>query len=119
MRSNGHREWTKELFASRFRPHHETVRHRVTERRPRNLDKLLVSRPPGSAVMLPDRPYVYLGLRFRHPAELPENAEDTEKWSERSDPSTKSPIQQTSGRFVEGLDQSDRHPVEVHDDGLF
>jgi putative DNA primase/helicase len=77
LRTNGHREWSKELFHPRFKQHDETKRHRVAERRTMKLHGL--SRHP-SVVDLP-RPrqaLVYAGVRFRNSDEVNEDvAEDS------------------------------------------
>jgi hypothetical protein len=63
LRANGHKEWSKETFGPRFAAHVETVRHRVVEKRPRQLPTL--HRYGWSVKPLPQRPAVYLGVRFR------------------------------------------------------
>ena len=86
MKSNGHSDWSKELFGSRFKAHEETKRHHVEERRPRNLQNLFVSRPPNVEERVKERPHVYGGVRFRAAYETSEDADDAQReWSERSD----------------------------------
>lgn len=119
MRSNGHHEWSKELFGSRFRAHHETARHRVVEQRPRTLDNLTVSPPPGILPTRPARPYVYVGLRFRCADEVSEDAGDAGTRSERSDPSTKPGTREGSLKFAEGSDRSDHGPLEAPSESRF
>lgn len=64
LRTNGHNEWSKELFGPRFVQHAETVRHGVTETRPR--EPVGLSRYGFSAAHPPDRARVYQGVRFRN-----------------------------------------------------
>jgi putative DNA primase/helicase len=63
LRSNGHNEWSRETFGPRFSQHVETLRHRVAEARPRQLP--LLDRY-GWERSLPQRPVIYLGVRFRN-----------------------------------------------------
>jgi P4 family phage/plasmid primase-like protien len=107
MKSNGHHEWSKELFATRFGAHHETARHRIVEQRPRSLHNLLISTPPGTTATHPARPYLYRGLRFRYPDEVYEETGDAGVRSERSDPSEKPPTRGGSQEFADRSDQSD------------
>jgi putative DNA primase/helicase len=62
LSSNGHNQWSKELFGPRFAQHAETVRRRVEMTRPNQLNGL--SRF-GSLGALPVRPSVYQGVRFQ------------------------------------------------------
>jgi putative DNA primase/helicase len=63
LRSNGHNEWSKELFGPRFAQHEQTIRHGVTRAKPRKLVGL--SRPPLAFSTLSARPEVYQGVRFQ------------------------------------------------------
>jgi hypothetical protein len=63
LKANGHNEWSKELFGPRFAQHTETVRHRVTACRPRQLGKLSRYGWPGQEI--PVRPSVYQAVRFQ------------------------------------------------------
>jgi phage/plasmid-associated DNA primase len=108
MKANGHHEWPKELFGSRFKAHAETKRHGVEERRPRNLDDLDVSRPCGAVETLPGRPYVYLGVRFRRPGEIDENIEENARRSKRSDRSGNSPYARDPEKSLDRSDRSDQ-----------
>jgi P4 family phage/plasmid primase-like protien len=63
LRSNGHNEWSRELFGPRFVQHDETVGHGVTWARPR--DPVGLSRPGLASSTLPARPAVYQGVRFQ------------------------------------------------------
>jgi putative DNA primase/helicase len=63
LRSNGHNEWSKELFGPRFAQHAETVRHGVAIARPQYAEGL--SRPPMSFSTPPARARVYRGVRFQ------------------------------------------------------
>jgi P4 family phage/plasmid primase-like protien len=86
MKANGHHEWSKELFHSRFKSHAETGRYRLEERRPRHLD-VNVSRPPGAMDQPSERPHIYVGVRFRTLGERTECIEEQSSWSKRSDTS--------------------------------
>jgi putative DNA primase/helicase len=63
LKSNGHNEWSKELFGPRFAQHSETARHGVEATRSRQVDGL--SRFGFSLGDLPTRPKVYQGVRFQ------------------------------------------------------
>jgi putative DNA primase/helicase len=63
LRSNGHNEWSKELFGPRFVQHGETVRHGVEVKQPRQPEGL--SRYGWPIQELPSRPKVYQGVRFQ------------------------------------------------------
>jgi putative DNA primase/helicase len=63
LNSNGHNHWSKELFGPRFAQHAETIRCRVEMVRPRQLNGL--SRFGSGLGALPDRPWVYQGVRFQ------------------------------------------------------
>ena len=71
LKSNGHIEWSKELFGPRFAQHNETTRHRVTEARPRpeQLKTKTVSTRALASIPLPSRPIVYSGVRFQTAAD--------------------------------------------------
>ena len=112
---NGHNGWSKELFGSRFRDHAETVRHRVEERRPRDLDNRRVSRRVASMAPLPDRPRVYMGVRFREPGDKDENLKKDGEWSERSDPLGTSLHEGDLGKVGNGSDRLDQACCEGGD----
>jgi P4 family phage/plasmid primase-like protien len=85
LKSNGHREWSKELFHPRFRSHVETVRHHVEERRTMKLDGL--SRPFGAPPQgLPKQALVYLGVCFRALGDIDENIRKNSEVAEVADP---------------------------------
>lgn len=108
MKSNGHHEWSKELFHGRFKEHVETVRHNVIERRPRNRQEQ-ISRPPGVPWQdLPDRPCIYLGIQFRAPDDVNENTERTA--SGQSGQTVSEPVTREADpkKAQEGSDQSDQ-----------
>jgi P4 family phage/plasmid primase-like protien len=63
LHSNGHNEWSKELFGPRFAQHAETVRYGIAVARPRTPEGL--SRPPVSFSTPPMRAAVYQGVRFQ------------------------------------------------------
>lgn len=63
LKSNGHNEWSKELFGPRFVQHGETVRHGVEGKRTTQLEGL--SRPAMAFSDVPPRAYVYQGVRFQ------------------------------------------------------
>ena len=108
MKSNGHHEWSKELFHSRFKGHVETARHNVVERRPRHLPAQ-TSRPPGPPWPdLPGRPCVYLGVRFRVLDEIDENTEEDREWSDRTDHLGTCTRESDPKKVLEGSDQSDQ-----------
>ena len=107
MEQNGHRGWPKELFGSRFCPHAETAGHGVAEGRPRNLDDLSVSRPPGTLEGLPARPRVYIGVRFRTGMD-DEKDQRNSTWSERSDPKATFTRETDPRKVDEGLDRLDQ-----------
>lgn len=108
MKSNGHHEWSKELFHGRLKGHVETVRYNVIERRPRNLREQ-ISRPPGAPWQdLPDRPCIYLGVQFRATDEVDENTEENREWSERSDRPGTCTREADPKKVPEGSDQSDQ-----------
>jgi phage/plasmid-associated DNA primase len=108
MTSNGHNEWSRELFAARFTGHAETAKHHIEERRPRNLDGHSISRWPGARAELPQRPYVYVGVRFRGPGDLDENTEESGGRSERSDPMATLSHEADHGKVAERVDHSDQ-----------
>ena len=111
MEANGHHGWSRELFGSRFRTHAETARHHVEEHRPRTLDDLRVSRPVGSIASFPERPRVYVGVRFLAPGEIDEIDEKTKengKWSTRSTPSGTSLYRDDPRKVLEGVDLVDQ-----------
>ena len=86
LQSNGHHEWSKELFHPRFKAHTETARHRVEERRTTKLEGL--SRAPGLPWQdAPVRAFVYDGVRFRTDSEIDENIQDDDGVAEMADPS--------------------------------
>lgn len=62
---NGHKGWSKELFHPRFRSHSETTKHGVERRRPKTLKGLSRSALNPFDTKLPQRPEVYVGVRFR------------------------------------------------------
>ena len=111
MEANGHNGWSRELFGSRFRAHAETARYHVEEHRPRTLDDLRVSRPVGSIARFPERPRVYVGVRFRVPGEIDEINENTKengKWSTWSNPLETSLYRDDPRKVGKGLDQVDQ-----------
>jgi P4 family phage/plasmid primase-like protien len=62
LRSNGHNEWSRELFGPRFTQHAETVKHGVGEVRtldPKGLSRYGWPRP------IPARVRIYQGVRFK------------------------------------------------------
>jgi putative DNA primase/helicase len=63
LKSNGHNEWSKELFGPRFVQHGETVRHGVKVAQPRHPKGLSRYGWPGQEP--PARPKVYQGVRFK------------------------------------------------------
>ena len=75
LRSNGHNEWSKELFGPRFVQHEETIRHGVEvaqPRHPKGLSRygLLGEAPPRQA-------RVYQGVRFQTASDEEECESDT------------------------------------------
>ena len=85
MDSHGHHRWSQELFGSRFRGHTETTRYHVVERRPRDLNHLLVSHAAGPTASLPARPRVYVGVRFLVAGDIDGHTSEDEVRSTRSD----------------------------------
>ena len=111
MEANGHNKWSKELFGSRFGSHAETARHNVEARRPRNRHKLNITRPSGVTALeeLPERPYVWVGVRFRRLDEIGDDSEKSgESWSKRSDPIQTSTRDGDQDEAPTGSDRSDR-----------
>lgn len=102
LKAEGHHEWPKELFHSRFKQHEVTVRRRAIEVRPRKLEQFL-SRPIGATRPLADRPRVYSGLRFRLAAdhEMPLR-------SDRSSDRLEDQKEESHEKYVRGLDQLDQ-----------
>jgi hypothetical protein len=108
MKQNGHAEWSKELFGSRFKTHEETRRCHIEERRPRNLGGLEVSRPPEAVLdRLKERPHVYVGVRFRTADETSRDEHDQEEWSDRSNRLPKSQTTSDTEVFLSASDRSD------------
>lgn len=102
LKANGHHEWPKELFHSRFKQHEVTAQHRVVELRPRKLEQFL-SRPTGATRPLADRPRVYSRVRFRIAAD-----DEISLRSNRSSSRLEDQKEESRGKYVGGLDHLDR-----------
>jgi phage/plasmid-associated DNA primase len=105
LRTNGHHEWSKELFHPRFKSHVETIRHHVEERReksPKGLDR------PTRAFLtdVPTQPQIYRGVRFRTPDEINENIEENSDVADVADPKANSPIEVELKKFPKGSARS-------------
>lgn len=97
---NGHNAWPKELFGPRFKSHSETSRNRVVEKRTTKLSGLRRRSAMAWASQndVPAQPTVYVGVRFRMPADQgkPELLADV------ADPLTNSLTRGGPRKFVEG-----------------
>jgi P4 family phage/plasmid primase-like protien len=82
LRSNGHNEWSKELFGPRFTQHADTIRHGVEAKQTTQLGGL--SRRVTAFSPVPARPRVYLGVRFKTASDK-ENHEDCSSCSTSSE----------------------------------
>lgn len=69
---NGHRPWSKETFTPKFAQHSETTRHGVEARRQRD-PQGLIRRPQIAPQDLPAQVSVWLGVRYRTPADQHED----------------------------------------------
>jgi P4 family phage/plasmid primase-like protien len=130
MRSKGQDEWSKEVFGPRFREHQETVRHQVKEQRPRNLTDLKVCRSREHRHgPVPDRPYVYAGVRLQGPEDRRDgavptdspkslrNLDDAPTRSKRSDRPATFPDHSLIRKVPKGSDRSDQRRSEVASTG--
>jgi phage/plasmid-associated DNA primase len=127
LTTNGHHAWSEELVNARFKGHSETAKHRVHEARPRG--GATPDRPTWIALNpLPERPRIYLGVRFRTPAEIGENTEEIRQnaASGPTGPTQKETFSRSRGtkKFPKGLDHVDQSPdfdpdCEVTSDPMF
>jgi len=105
LQTNGHHEWSKELFHPRFKAHTETARHRVEERQTTKLESL--SRASGLAWKeTPKRAVVYVGVRFRIEDEITENPKENDVVPEMPDPSGNFPRSASREEFAKGSGRS-------------
>jgi putative DNA primase/helicase len=86
LKSNGHNEWSKELFGPRFAQHSETARHGVATARPKK-QLTGLSRPEFAFRDLPVRPEVYRGVRFQTNADKEKDEKGQTGQTHRDNPS--------------------------------
>ena len=77
MEAHGQAAWGDQLFTERFGSHDEIAGQGVTKSARRRVPKVGVSRPPGHHGTLPERGFLWQGVRYR-----PEDQEDAESASE-------------------------------------
>jgi P4 family phage/plasmid primase-like protien len=110
LKSNGHNEWSKELFGPRFVQHSETVRHGVADKRTTQLGGL--SRPVTAFSLVPPRPTVYRGVRFQSASDK-ENHEDCQTCQTSSEPSPYTRIEERFPEDLAGLAEPDPDEPET------
>jgi P4 family phage/plasmid primase-like protien len=111
LKSNGHNEWSKELFGPRFAQHTETVRYRVTATRTRQPG--IVSRPPMALSPVPLIPRVYRGVRFQTLSDQAKHEECSESSSPSGNPSYKANLES----FPNGRNARNTEPERTHKSG--
>ena len=63
MESKGNRPWSEKVFVQRWSGHTETLKNRV-ERKQTATPSTLLSRPKGAYGEMPERPRIWLGVKF-------------------------------------------------------
>jgi hypothetical protein len=108
LKSNGHNEWSKELFGPRFAQHAETVRHGVEVARPSQLRGL--SRLKSRKTEPPARARVYQGVRFQTASDKGEYENGPSGPTPRENP----PHIRVSGNFPKGWSGRSNSPTNTH-----
>lgn len=117
LKENGHNMWAKETFGPRFTQHSETTRHGVEYRKVKNPKHISRWTSSGSWYGLepvPERAWVWKGVRFRTPSDLGED----EGVSEVSDLSANSSTYGQSEKVSNTSDTSDTKIDNEADLGL-